>query len=300
MTVESVMAQVHLIQQVMGQVMQKDMHYGVVPGCGDKPTLLKPGAEKLCMTFRLRPLIDAAKDIEVRDIDPVGGDGGTIYGHREYRVTCHITNMAGEEIATGIGVCSTMEGKYRFRAENTNQPVPSEYWQARDKNLLGGPTFTPRKIDQKWFIFQRVEHDNPADYYNTCLKIAKKRALVDGTLSATAASDMFTQDVEDMAEVLNKNPESTAQARPEPAAPTAAHPPQQAANGAPPANGASGERVISEPQRKRLIAIALAANYDFDGIDAKLFERFQIKGTTNVPTRLYNEIVEFFSIQKKA
>ncbi|WP_418719751.1 hypothetical protein [Bilophila wadsworthia] len=43
----------------------------------------------------------------------------------------------------------------------------------------------------------RVEHDNPADYYNTCLKMAKKRALVDAVLTCTAASDIFTQDIED-------------------------------------------------------------------------------------------------------
>ena len=42
----------------------------------------------------------------------------------------------------------------------------------------------------------RVEHDNPADYYNTALKMAKKRAQVDATLTVTAASDFFTQDLE--------------------------------------------------------------------------------------------------------
>jgi hypothetical protein len=47
-----------------------------------------------------------------------------------------------------------------------------------------------------------VEHDNPADYYNTVLKMAKKRAHVDAILTATAASDIFTQDVEDMPEVI--------------------------------------------------------------------------------------------------
>lgn len=43
----------------------------------------------------------------------------------------------------------------------------------------------------------RVEHDNPADYYNTCLKMGKKRAFVDALLTCTAASDIFTQDIED-------------------------------------------------------------------------------------------------------
>ncbi len=53
----------------------------------------------------------------------------------------------------------------------------------------------------------RIEYDNPADYYNTCLKMAKKRALIDGTLNATGASHIFTQDVEDMEEEIIQDAE---------------------------------------------------------------------------------------------
>ena len=85
-------------------------------------------------------------------------------GHREYRVICSLHHMPTETYSgAGVGSCSTMETKFRYR------------WQ-------GG---------------QRVEFDNPADYYNTVLKMAKKRAHVDAILTATAASDCFTQDVED-------------------------------------------------------------------------------------------------------
>jgi hypothetical protein len=102
-----------------------------------------------------------------------------------------------------------MEGKYRFRpgpVELTNKPVPQEYWNTRNVDLLGGKGFVPKKDDSgKWMIAikgEMVEHDNPADYYNTVLKMAKKRAHVDAILTATAASDIFTQDVEDMPEVI--------------------------------------------------------------------------------------------------
>mgnify|MGYP003149563669 CR=1 FL=1 len=45
-----------------------------------------------------------------------------------------------------------------------------------------------------------------ADVYNTVLKIGKKRALVDAVLTVTAASDLFTQDIEDLpAEVLGRS-----------------------------------------------------------------------------------------------
>ena len=50
---------------------------------------------------------------------------------------------------------------------------------------------------------ERVEHDNPADYYNTILKMAKKRAYVDAIITATACSDIFTQDLEEMEGLLH-------------------------------------------------------------------------------------------------
>ena len=47
--------QVALIQQAMKSVMKEKEHYDIIPGCGKKQTLLKPGAEKLGLLFRLSP-----------------------------------------------------------------------------------------------------------------------------------------------------------------------------------------------------------------------------------------------------
>lgn len=44
---------------------------------------------------------------------------------------------------------------------------------------------------------KKFNRGNPADVYNTVLKMAKKRAFVDAILTCTAASDCFTQDIED-------------------------------------------------------------------------------------------------------
>ena len=38
--VQEILAQVHLIQEVMAKVMKEGEHYGKIPGCGDKPALL--------------------------------------------------------------------------------------------------------------------------------------------------------------------------------------------------------------------------------------------------------------------
>ena len=62
LTAAEIRENVNLIQDVMSEVMQKDQHYGVIPGC-KKPSLFKAGAEKLSLTFRLRPIMDNDKDI---------------------------------------------------------------------------------------------------------------------------------------------------------------------------------------------------------------------------------------------
>lgn len=217
LTANDIIAQVTLIQQVMHAVMKDGEHYGKVPGCGDKPTLLQPGAQKLLLTFRLAP----EYAIEQSNMER---------GHREYRVQCSLKSIGGGNfVGQGVGACSTMEGKFRYRVapkKMTDRPVPREYWDVRGKDpkaaqaLLGGTGFSTKKDDNGvWMITEgtseKVEHDNPADYYNTCLKMASKRALVAATLTATAAADIFTQDLDDMPEVI---PGAT-MASPEPAAP---------------------------------------------------------------------------------
>lgn len=185
--------QVQHIQEIMKAVMVDGEHYGTIPGCGDKKVLLKSGAEKLSMTFRLAP------SYEWTQVDHPNG-------HREFMVRCRMVHISsGIAWGEGIGSCSTMESKYRYRMgepEITDRPVPKEYWTKKDASLLGGKNFMPKKVDGKWFIAKKsdakVDNENPADQYNTVFKMAKKRAHVDACLTCTAASDIFTQKYEDI------------------------------------------------------------------------------------------------------
>jgi hypothetical protein len=193
-----IVEQVKLIQGVMGSVMKVDEHYGKIPGT-QKNVLFKSGAEKLCFTFQLTP------EFEVREKELPGA-------HREIVVTCHLVNRDGRRVATGVGSCSTMESKYRYRGNEliaTGEVVPPRYWDLRKQDakkaqeLIGGPGRVAKKddADNTWKIFEKGEKgENPdiADVYNTVLKMAKKRAHVDATITATACSDIFTQDVEDL------------------------------------------------------------------------------------------------------
>ncbi len=207
MTASDVMRQVHLIQDVMKTAMKDGEHYGKIPGCGDKPALLKAGAEKLAMTFRLAPKFDIVKTQMAN-------------GHINIDVTSSLYSIVtGQFLGSGVGSCSTMESKYRFRTgpgDSTGKPVPRDYWDIRKEDpakaleLLGGRGHMAKKDPSgAWMIFrqgEKVEHDNPADFYNTVLKMAKKRAQVDNTLTVLAASDIFAQDIEENPELYGGHP----------------------------------------------------------------------------------------------
>lgn len=204
-SVSEMKAQMLLIQQYMKDILIENIHYGKIPGCGDKPTLLKAGAEKLMFAFNLRP--EFLTIIEEAD------------EHRHVRVVCKIVNKTtGAEVGQGAGECSTKESKWRYRV-GVNEPtafnVPKDYWKKDsngnrdakklivDPSLAGLPLSTVKDDDGNWKVAikgEKTEHDNPADYYNTCLKMGKKRAMVDAVISSTACSDIFTQDIEEMKE----------------------------------------------------------------------------------------------------
>jgi len=191
MAIEQAVESVRYLERALRTVMKDGVHYGKVPGCGDKPTLLKAGAEKIGMLFRLAPEFDV-NVIEMAN------------GHREYRIGCRMTTAQGAYLGEGVGAATTLESKWRYRWDDTGREVPREYWDGRDPLVLGGSDMAPRKVKGTWKIYRKTEHDNPADYYNTALKIAKKRALVDAVLTVTGASDLFEQDIEEMDEAMRR------------------------------------------------------------------------------------------------
>lgn len=200
LTAEYLKRQVSIVREAQRAVMNMGHHYDKIPGCGDKPVLLKPGAEVVALTFQF------ATEYRVAQSD-LGG------GHREYEVTCVLTHRpTGGYVGQGIGACSTMETKYRYRKAEQACPECGKETIIKGKKEYGGGWLCYQKKGGCGAKFKdgdpaienqnmgRVEHDNPADYYNTCLKMAKKRAFVDSILTSTAASDVFTQDIEDQPE----------------------------------------------------------------------------------------------------
>lgn len=237
LSVEQVVAQRELVVNVMANAMKENLHFGKVPGCGDKPTLLLPGAQTLCQMFQLSP----EYTITERALD----DGK----HREYETRCSLYvrrvidgNTISVLIAQGVGVCSSKETKYLMRNAAkeitwTEHPVPSSYWNLRKvspekaaEQLLSifknedapeGTVGTKKDDQGNWKIVfyhggeDKVENPNPTDTFNTVLKISKKRAYVDATITATASSDLFTADLEDIMANMEAAGKVTAEAHPE-------------------------------------------------------------------------------------
>lgn len=181
LTAVQVKANVQLIQQVMAETMLRDVHYGVIPGT-QKPTLFKAGSEKILATFRIaaypKEIEDLSNDDEIR-----------------YRVKVHGVAMENDQALFGVGIgeCSSNEEKYKWRRpvcdEEFNETPDDRKRMKWSKGFGDKPNYQQKQI-----------RTNPSDVANTILKMAKKRAQIDMTLTATGASDVFDQDIEDLPE----------------------------------------------------------------------------------------------------
>ncbi len=174
--VAEVRTNINLMVEVMKSCMVDGMHFGRIPGV-DKPSLFKAGAEKIMATFRL------SADPHVEDLS----QGGEI----RFRVKVEIKAKDGSFVGAGIGECSSGEEKYSWRkavCQKEWDVTPETARRIKFKASYG-------KVDE--ILQVRV---NPSDVANTILKMAKKRALVDAVLTATGASDLFSQDIEDLPE----------------------------------------------------------------------------------------------------
>lgn len=170
---------VNLVQEVMRGIMKLDTHFGTIPGT-PKPTLYKPGAEVLCVTFRI------AQEYQIIDL----GDALTA----RFRVTCVGRHqVSGIVLGEGVGECSSSEEKYKWR-----KAVCTEEYEAMPDHMRR-LKFASYKGNVEKKIQVRTE---AADLSNTVLKMACKRAMIAMTLNVTAASDIFTQDIEDLPEDL--------------------------------------------------------------------------------------------------
>ena len=197
-------------QTLLNKTLVNNRDYGVIPGTGTKPTLLKPGAEKINMLLGVTPeyeFLDRTSDFKS--------------GFFSYEIKCRLLrvrevdgNVVKMPVSEGVGSCNSHEKKYRYVFVTKTQ-VPQDV----------DPATLSTKKDKWGNTKYSIENPNPADLANTVLKMAKKRAYIDATLQLAALSDIFTQDLEDLRGTAGFEDDTQAPNAPAPAQATATPPP---------------------------------------------------------------------------
>lgn len=148
------------VNNQLKQGKDSDGDYAVIAGC-KKPSLLKPGAEKLCQLFGLGTRIQ----MTMKEIDHIGNFAMFVYKAEVFHL------KSGVVIAECEGSANNKEKKWATRPEWTKNEKG-----VNEKKQVEAPIY---------------------DSLNTLMKMAQKRAEVGAVVKATGASDFFTHDMED-------------------------------------------------------------------------------------------------------
>jgi hypothetical protein len=277
---DQVLQRVRAVQKLMDAVMKDNTHYGKIPGT-KKPTLYKAGSEQILAMFQIavEPIVeDLSNEDECR-----------------IRVICRLTSIAnGKYLGSGIGEASSSEQKYMWR-----KIVSKAEWEHYQANQ---PGHTRLRFFSYWENGQRQEgkeeqvRTHVPDIRNTILKMAKKRAQIDATLTVTGCSDMFEQDLEDLPEeIQGQIADQQQKAAPEPIKPTTKKPspnvqaePKPQAAAAQPADG----EFLTENQRKMMFAIQGLVGMP-DTTFKGFLEKHGVTTRSKVPKALFQDVLNF-------
>ena len=204
LSIENAVERYNTLIEFTRRVMKEGTDFGKIPGAGTKPTLLKPGAEKLNNLFSHYPtftLLDKVLDF----------DTGRFY----FQYQCDLFRVEdGRKVGSGNGSCNSLEVKYRYRLAERKCPEcgkstiikgRQEYgggWVCFAKKGGCGAKFMDGDAEIEAQQVGRIENTEPFDLVNTLDKMAQKRAFIAATLIACNASEFFTQDIEDMQGVI--------------------------------------------------------------------------------------------------
>jgi len=287
MTVEELHDRLEFVRTVMRKEMQEGQDYGKIPGAGEKPTLLQPGAQKLLMVFNLTA--EVKKEV-LREFPGMPM-------HREYEFTITVRAPNGKEW-DGVGTCSTLESKYRWRKAERKCPKCGQNAIIMGKAEYGGGFVCWKKkggCDAKFSgddeaitsqSSERTENEDPADQWNTVRKMAFKRGLVHGAINATNTSELWTQDLEEMG--LGDSGSSKPASKPKSAGTAAARRQAPAQQQAPPAAAPAAAKAPlypSEAGRTKMIAALKSGK-----IEANALEYFRKIDGCLLPTETLEQL----------
>lgn len=191
---------INAFREGVHRLLVEGVDYGVIPGTGSKPTLLKPGAEKVIkmLNASARPIVEKTVDL------------GAVPPFINYDVTVEVCEVGSDVVlAVGVGNCNSWESKYRYRNQEKSCPACGGEYIIKGKAEFGGgwlcwqrkggcgAKFADGDANIEGQVLGKIVNEDTPSLMNTLLKQAKKRAVVDASLSFACLSDLFTQDLDD-------------------------------------------------------------------------------------------------------
>lgn len=163
MPVDDVLNWVAYVKEIREKVLVPGEDFGIIPGT-DKPTLLKPGAEKLRLAFNFSITMEIISEIE--------------HPHEKWEyVTTEFDEVGGKKVPREV--TKTAIGYYSYKTKATamaGQRILAECIGEASSRQRGKETASP----------------------NSLLKVSQKRAYVGVVALATGTSGQFAIDLEDM------------------------------------------------------------------------------------------------------
>jgi hypothetical protein len=265
-SVQQMVAQREAIVEAMQRVMKPDIDYGKVPGT-DKPSLWKPGSEKILSMFNLAAT-PTVEDLSTPD---------TI----RYRVHVSVHHIpTGNVLGVGVGEASSAETKYQWR-----KVVCAAEWDATPEDRR---RICWKNGSNETFYTVNQVRTNMEDVANTILKMAKKRGQIDVVLTVTAASDVFSQDVEDLVDAgIDFNQETGPETKP---APQRSEDLSRKADAPKPQ---SNGPIVTAEQAKRWWAIAIGTHKDHKILVDYLRSIMGVLNKDFIPQARYDEAIKW-------
>ncbi|GAY74241.1 exodeoxyribonuclease X C-terminal domain-containing protein [Lentilactobacillus kosonis] len=152
-------------QAMVQEQLTENQDYGIIQGT-NKPTLLKPGAEKILMIMGVQSKYEIVDKIE--DYQK---------GYFDYTVQAKLLKN-GMLLTEGLGSANTNEKKFQRKIKNSSGE-------------------------------KEVDPNSGFDMKNTVLKMAKKRAQIDATLTIASLSNIFTQDLDELKDFSDREKSET-------------------------------------------------------------------------------------------
>lgn len=260
------------IIELLAKVMKRGDDYGRT--FGKKDSLYKAGSEKILSMFQLavEPIVEELTERTGR------------WDEFRVRVYVALKDKTGRIVGKGLGEASSWEEKYMWRAAVNVEE--HSYMQGLSPDLIRVKFGNDYKTKKPYQIKQvRVP---TADIANTVIKMAKKRAQIDATLTATAASAIFTQDFDDLpeelAQALAEAEDFNQEEKPERVQPKRKEEPKQEEKKSEPKQGKAESKpveqdpdLITPEQRKELWEESYKAKLSQEEVQAKFRAEFKDK-----------------------